>query len=129
MEVKYTLEHEIQTKVRNDNGCSVHFEYDESDFVKVASAYTINPRNNETFLLKTTTGKTIEEALGEILKHIRLMTEKTPFTVEWLKADENSKCHVSYFYCHDMLEVMQTFYKDKNRVDYIIYKCESRPIA
>lgn len=130
MEFKYQLEHEIQTKVRNDNGCSVHFEYDESDFVKVASAYTINPRNNETFLLKTATGNTLEEALGEILKHIRLLTEKTPFAVEWVKAGEpNSKRDVSYFFCHDMLEVMQTFFKDKNRVDYIIYKCETRPIS
>lgn len=129
MEVRYSLEHQIQTLVRNDNGCSVHFDYDESDFVKVASAYTINPQNNETFLLKTSTGNTLEEALGEILKHIKMLTEKTPFAVEWVKVGESGKRHVSYFYSHDMLEVMQTFFKDKNRVDYIIYKCETRPIA
>jgi len=131
MEVnKYNLEHEIQTKVRNDNGCSVHFEYDEENFVKTVSAYTINPRNNETFLLKTGTGDTVEEALNAVLKHIKALTDKTPFAVEWVKIGEsNTKRHVSYFYLHDMLEVMQTFFKDKNTVDYIIYKCETRPIS
>jgi hypothetical protein len=128
--LRYKLEHEIQTRVRNDNGCSVHFDYDESDFVKVASAYTINPVTNETFLMKTATGSTIDEALNEIIKHIRSITEKFPFAVEWVKAGESNKIkHMSYFYCHDMLEVMQTFYKDKNRVDYVIWKCELRPSA
>lgn len=129
-ELRYKLEHQIQTLVRNDNDCSVHFEFDESDFVKVVSAFTFNPRINETFLLKTGTGTTVEEALNVILNHLKFLTEKTPYSVEWVKLGESAdQRHISYFYCHDMLEVMQTFYKDKSRVDYIIHKCESRPIA
>lgn len=128
------LEHDISTFISSDNKCTVHFEYsigknpDKFLTDHTVSAYTVNPNSAETFLLKSETADTKEHALKKLLDYVKAQKGLNSFTVRWTKSGE-AKPVVSYFYCHDVLDVVEKFFHGKNSVDYIVYEIKLNPSA
>jgi hypothetical protein len=133
------LEHDISSFITKDNGATVHFEYEVLSLFKEASpikssatvtvlAYTVNPSNKEIFLLKSATSQTKEGALEEILEYVKSQKGMSSFTVKWSKSGI-SKMETSYFYCHDVTDVVKKFFAKKNLADYIVYEIKLNPIA
>ncbi len=126
------LEHKISTKIFTDNGCSTHFKYEAGK----VSAYTFNPKTNESFLLKSAMGKkSMSDALQEIVDYLETQKDSASYTVVWAKKDL-SRSDVgggtkqsSYFYCHHVLEAINRFFEGKEVLDYIIYEVKLNPIA
>ena len=123
-----SLEHEIASYITKDNGATVHFEYDNKiDKTKVA-AYTINDNTKELFLLKEATARSREDCLEQILQYVKEQKGMNSFTVKWAKVDTN-KIETSYFYFHDVIDVVKKFFDKKDAVNYIIYEIVMNSIA
>jgi hypothetical protein len=123
------LEHDIASFINKDNGATVHFEYATSPSInEQVSAYTINATTKEPFLLKWASGKTKEEALEIVLAYIKEQKGMNSFTVVWTKIGIN-KTETSYFYCHDILDVVSKFFNKKDSADYVIYEIKMNPIS
>jgi len=132
------LESEIASYVNTDNksNCTIHFEYGTeteskgtfNNPVHVASAFTVNPVSRETFLLKQEEGKTKEAALKKILEYVKNKLGQSSFTVLWMKKGD-AKMNTSYFYCHDVLDVVEKFFHGKNIPDYTVHEIRLNPIA
>lgn len=116
------LEHEIQSLIFKDNGCTVHFEYSVGNCD--VSVYTTNPQTKEIFLLKETNKVYLkEDGLKDILKYVKTQKELDSFTVIWIKKDEGTPVkQTSYFYCHDIQDAINKFFIGKDVKDYIIYE-------
>lgn len=135
------IEHQIAAFVNSDNknSCTVHFDYEHfEESAKgtqpttgwIVSAHTYNPVTEETFLLKSVEGKTKESALKKILELLKKQKGESPFTVRWLKKGEASvNTHTSYFYCHDILDVVENFFQGKNPEEYVVYEIKLNAIA
>ncbi len=123
------LEHDISSFISKDNGATVHFEYSKDSFIsETASAYTVNTDTKEVFLLKTVRTNSKELALEEILEYVKNQKSMNSFTVVWAKIPV-SKMETSYFYCHDVTDVIKKFFAKKNLADYIIYEIKLNPIS
>jgi len=126
-----SLEHEIASYISNDNGATVHFEYRDGfilgDIPKVL-AYTVNNNSKEVFLLKEVVTNSKEEGLKEILQYVKEQKGMNSFTVKWAKIGVN-KIETSYFYCHDIIDVIRKFFDQKDAANYIIYEIKLNPIA
>ena len=123
------LEHDIASFINKDNGATVHFEYATSPSInEQVSAFTVNATTKEPFLLKWASGKTKEEALESVLSYVKEQKGLSSFTVIWKKIDVN-KTETSYFYCHDVRDVIDKFFTKKDSADYIIYEIKMNPIA
>lgn len=126
---KLKLEHEISTYINKDNGCTVHFEYEpEMGNMEKVSAYTFNPVSEEKFLLASSAGVTEEGALVSILEYVKKQKGLNSFTVEWARVGTSDK-NISYFYCHDVMDVVKKFFAGKNTVDYVVYDIHLNPMA
>lgn len=131
------LEHDISTFINKDNGATVHFEYEygwiESKSethieAHTANVYTHNIKTGETFLLKSSYSITKEKALEQILEYVKTMHGLSSFTVKWKKAGDND-VYTSYFYCHDVTDVVKKFFTGKDVIDYIIYEIKLNPLS
>lgn len=123
------LEHDISSFISKDNGATVHFEYSKDSFAsETASAYTVNPETKEVFLLKTVRTNSKELALEEILEYVKNQKSMNSFTVIWKKIP-SEKTETSYFYCHDVTDVIKKFFAKKNLADYIVYEIKLNPIS
>ncbi len=123
------LEHDISSFIKKDNGATVHFEYSRDSFASdTVSAYTINENNKEVFLLKTVRTQSRELALEEILDYVKSQKGLSSFTVIWAKAG-TSNMETSYFYCHDVTDVIKKFFSKKEVADYVVYEIKLNPIA
>ncbi len=123
------LEHEISSFINKDNNATVHFEYRVESFASVtASAFTLNSTSKEVFLLKTVRTQSKELALEEILEYVKNQKGLNSFTVKWAKAG-TIQIETSYFYCHDVTDVIKKFFAKKDVVDYVIYEIKLNPIA
>ena len=123
------LEHDIASFINKDNGATVHFEYHVESFASVTvSAFTINPNNKEVFLLKTVRTQSKELALEEILEYVKNQKGLNSFTVTWAKRP-GVPVQTSYFYCHDVTDVVKKFFAKKELSDYVVYEIKLNPIA
>lgn len=126
------LEHEISSYITPDNGATVHFEYETDGLWGtpswIVSALTINPNNKEIFLLKKESASTKEGALKKILSYVKEQKGLNSFTVIWAKKG-NNKTETSYFYCHDVVDVVDKFFNNKETSQYTIYEIKMNPIA
>jgi hypothetical protein len=138
----FKLEHDIASFIGTDNGCTVHFKYEkdfsknlgvvtsDNDYDQIVSAYTVNPKSGETFLLIKKTAKTQETALKKILEYVKNQKGLSSFTVLWAKKGEAStSMNTSYFYCHDVLDVVEKFFAGKDSVNYVVYEIKLNPVA
>ena len=126
------LEHDISTFIGTDNGCTVHFEYlsRSLETEHTVSAYTVNPKSGETFLLKSANALTKELALKQILEYVKNQKGLSSFTVKWYKKGTDAlTVQTSYFFCHDILDVVEKFFAGKNPEDYIVYEIKLNPMA
>ncbi len=124
-----SLEHEIAAFIIKDNGATAHFKYEEfKDNFKV-SAYTVNNSNKEMFLLKSTEAFSCQEALADILTYVKSLKGMSSFTVKWNKTVSDLPVQTSYFYCHDITDVVNKFFSDKNIVDYVVYEIKLNPLS
>jgi hypothetical protein len=122
------IEHEIAAFIAKDNGATVHFRYDLNNNNNV-KAHTINNVNKEMFLLKEAEGDDVFESLNKILEYVKSLDGMSSFTVNWNKANSLSNIQTSYFYCHDVADVVDKFFSDKNTADYIVYEIKLNPVA
>lgn len=129
------LEDEISRTIRENNGCTVHFEYKDSSGIddinpaKWAFVTTYNHTSEETFLLKSASGKSYEDALEIILEYVNNHTKSyASHTIVW-SLKTNPKTNTSYFYCKDAVEALEKFFYGKERKDYVIYMVKLNPMA
>lgn len=128
-----SLEDKIARLIKAENK-TVHFDYEWIEIKKIAkvSAYTFNANTGETFLLKSETGEDQIEALTKILSYVEANKETmNSFTVNWSKKENGTlgKYNTSYFYCHDITEVISKFFAGKSVKDYVIYEIKLNPIS
>lgn len=133
----FDLERKISEIVHQDNNRSVHFEYirsltNEYGVVTKPSkvnAWTFNNINNESFLLKSEEGNSYSECLFKILNWLENVPKsKDHFTVKWRKMGTEG-LNVSYFYCKDVIELVEKFYERKNINEYQIFEIKMNPIS
>lgn len=133
----FKIEQEIMDIVKKDNNRSVHFEYtkevtDNTGKIVVpcrVSAWTYNDLNGESFLLKSSEGDEYEDCLSNILIWLQYsLKEKDPYTVTWKKVGVDGM-NKSYFYCNDVVEVVEKFFKGKEISEYQIFNIELMPIS
>ena len=121
----------IDSTTTNGVGQLANLAFEIKKIAKV-SAYTFNANTGETFLLKEEKGETPLEALQKISDYVEANKETmNSFTVRWTKL-ENGKLgsyNTSYFYCHDITEVISKFFTGKYIKDYVIYEIKLNPIA
>jgi len=124
------LESEISEFVRKDNNCTVHFDYSETNTNSIKlDTFTYNPKKKETFLLKSVSDVNKIECLKKIMRFLELMKNNmASYTVEWRKIG-GGETEVSYFYAHNPLEVLQTFYVGKEIEEYIVSLVKMNPMA
>lgn len=96
------------------------------------TAFTINNKTKEKFLLKIVVADNNIEAIQKILEYVeKSITSTSSFTVRWCKKENGQlgDSNLSYFYCHDALEVVKKFFEGKSVNDYVIYEIKLNPIA
>jgi hypothetical protein len=133
----FKIEQEITDIVKKDNNRSVHFEYTKEVSTPMGqlitpckiSAWTYNDSDDESFLLKSSEGNDYEECLTNILTWLQTsLKDKDPYTVTWKKIGVDG-INKSYFYCNDVVEVVEKFFKGKEISEYQIFKIELMPIS
>lgn len=128
------FENSISEYIREDNGCSVHFEYNTSNIdgsLKSIRATTFNPKKQETFLLMEIPCSEKEEGLKYIWEWVRSHStskDNSSFTVVWIKKGEH-KTFKSYFYAENVRKVLDKFFFDKNESEYVIQQVYMNPIS
>ena len=98
----------------------------------VVTAYTVNLKMAETFLLKRVVDKDHLSALQSIYEYVASNKETmNSFTVMWSKKEKGvlGSTNKSYFYCHDIKEVIEKFFTNKSVKDYVIYEIKLNPIS
>ena len=126
------FENEISSFIKEDNGCSTHFEYNKSgDSVKSIRVSTYNPKKNETFLLIEIPCDGEVDGLKSILEWIKshkLSSQDISHTILWMKRG-GGVTYKSYFYATSVRKALDKFFFDKKEDDYIIYEVKMNPIA
>lgn len=141
------LEHLVYELVRNDNGCSVHFNYfdlsnddnsdsdsdPDNDKINTINlvASTFNPIHNTSFLLWNGNGIDKEDVLEQLLHYLKTQIQPKHilhYKIKWKKTEyELTEYHESYFVGKTALEVLRKFFHDKNTHDYVIYEMTLQP--
>lgn len=129
MEKILELEDKINSIVFKDNGRICHFSYNREGDKFLVSAMTYNSNNRESFLLKKMKGNSYEECLSLILDYI-IKSRKTmkSYTVNWFRKGKFEN-NISYFYCNDIIEVLEKFYEGKDKLLYEILEIKMNPIS
>jgi hypothetical protein len=95
-------------------------------------ALTHNKQTNETFLLKSISADTHVQCLLKILEYLE-HTKKNmnTYTVNWSRIENGvvGTYNTSHFYCHDVIEVVNKFFINKNTWNYIIYDIKLNPVS
>jgi hypothetical protein len=114
------LEEEISDLINSDNGRTTYFEYCVNE--NQVNVYTYNNKNKEFFLLNKSTGSSYQESLKKALIYIK---ERDKFhecyTVSWSRKGRIGE-NISYFYCNDVIDVINKFFDRKDSKLYNIYE-------
>lgn len=127
------FEHEISELIRNDNGCHASFRYsvidDKNDKIR-CKLVTWNPKHRSTFLTHECEADSREEALYKILIYVKdnIRGPEKSYTVTW-KLKRDTKLVTSHFFAHDVYGLLDKFYYDKNKSDFVIYQIKLNPEA
>ena len=134
IQMEFSLENEIKELIQSDNKCQVRFIYNKRDNVThTVDVITINPLTGESFLMHSA----LSDGNNHIkaLEHIKYYLEERKkdnhcYAVSWKKVGEAIP-NVSYFYGHDMREVLKKFYSGKENVEdnYVIDNVKLSPVA
>ncbi len=121
------LEDKINEVLKAD-GKNIHYDY----FANGIDAYTSNIKTGENFFMTRVDNEDEEGCLKEILNYLLNHKENmTSYTVNWYKKENGNlgSYNTSYFYCKDMMEVLNKFYTGKDKTNYVIDMIKSNPIA
>jgi hypothetical protein len=133
----FELESKISEKIKSDNGRTVHFEYIKEQVDRngilispcKVSTWTFDSIITESFLLKSMEGEKYEDCLEKILEYVEsIPNSKHSYTVTWRKTGLVG-LNTSYFYCKDVVEVVEKFFEGKEINEYKIFKIELMPIS
>jgi hypothetical protein len=106
-----------------------NFEFKQKALV---SAFTYNSNTKETFLLKEVAADNHLECMQIILEYLEHTKESmNSFTVNWSKKENGrlGSYNTSFFYCHNILEVMDKFFAEKSVNDYVIHNVKLNPLS
>jgi len=124
------LESLISSKVFEDNKNTVHFDYLKTEILNFLTVYTYNPKKDESFVLIQTNGNSKLECLQKVIDYLNtIKSSPCSFTVSWVKKGEGMPTQNSYFYCEDVYEVIEKFYKNKVRQEYTVFSIVQNPIS
>lgn len=121
------LEDEI-SKILSKDEKTVHFEYINDTEVR---SWTYNSKTSEIFLLESVVGEDYVECLTEILNYVKgieLKKSYNSYTVTWERVGRRER-NISYFYCTDVIEVIEKFFKNKDKALYQIFDIKMNPIS
>jgi len=100
----------------------------ENNMVKL-DVITINPRHNQSFLFKSTTGYDKVDALKNMLEYVKNYKEKdSSYTLQWTLKGE-SDLHTSYFSAKNVLEAIDKLYYDRDPNSITIFSVILNPLA
>ncbi|TAE47498.1 MAG: hypothetical protein EAZ89_17750 [Bacteroidetes bacterium] len=105
------------------------FNYSASgDHIKL-ELFTINPRHDQSFLFHTVMGKDKVEALEQLLDYVlKTHNKERSYTVQWSKKGAG-ELHTSYFRARDMYDVLEKFYRGREKDEYVVFSVTMNPIA
>lgn len=135
------LENKIRKIVAEDNGRVAIFDYEQQrkkistiseDLTMVARTIlvvsTFNELTKEVHVMYTTKAE-LERAtcLQEVLTYLEIIKPTlSPYTLRWKKKGEPGESVRSHFYCNDALEVLEKFFANKKREEYVIFSLEMK---
>jgi len=139
------LESKIRKIVAEDNGRVAIFDYQEQrkkvlhtaseDLTMAARTIlvvsTFNEATKEVHVMYTTKPE-LEKAtcLQEVLTYLEIIKPTlSPYSLRWKKKGEPGESTVSHFYCNDALEVLEKFFANKKREEYVIFSLEMKGYA
>lgn len=137
------LEDKIRKILAEDNGRVAIFEYDEDDTPEILRAEfdarqvslkvsTFNNANKEVHVMYTTKEQHTNKAacLAEVVKYLEVIKPTlSPYTLIWAKKGEGGSSTKSYYYCNDALEVLEKFFANKKREEYVVYSLDMKGYA
>ena len=133
---KYQLENSISELIFKDNKCSTHFEYIQPCYQQSGyklNIITFNQQHNQHFLLRSTEGESFLECLEKAYQYVNKVCKKevkiNSYTVSWVSNDDNVNTTNSYFYGDNIEEVLEKFYFNKKKEDFIIHSINLNPIS
>lgn len=105
------------------------FNYLQLDASLRLELFTINPRHDQSFLFHAIEGRDKVDALEKMLDYVlKNYNRERSYTVQWAKKG-GGELHTSYFRARDMYEVLEKFYKGRDRDDYTVFSITLNPIA
>lgn len=122
------FEHEISELIRMDNGCHASFRYSQQGDVILCKLVTWNPTHRSTFLTHQCEAMSREEALYKMLMYVKdhIRGPDRSYTVTW-RAKNSSKLVTSHFFAYDIYGLLDKFYYDKQKSQFIIYQIKLNP--
>lgn len=106
------------------------FNYHDIENNKVKlDVITINPRHNQSFLFKSTSGYDKVDALKNMFEYVKNYKEKdSSYTIQWTLKGE-SDLHTSYFSAKNVLEAIDKLYYDRDPNSITIFSVILNPLA
>ncbi|WP_310393372.1 hypothetical protein [Hymenobacter sp.] len=111
------IQREIEQHLGLEPG-QLRFEFRQLDGVMRLDLITVNPRHQQSFLLRYETGHDEVECLRKMLDYVRhLRDTESPFTLQW-RARGDKELHTSYFRAHNAYEALDKLYfgRDLNTI-------------
>ncbi len=137
------LEDKIRKILAEDNGRVAIFEYDEDNMPEFMRAEkdphcialtvsTFNGVTKEVHIMYTTKEQHTNKVacLAEVVKYLEVIKPTlSPYTLVWAKKGEGGSSTKSYYYCNDALEVLEKFFANKKREEYVVYSLDMKGYA
>ncbi len=137
------LEESIRKTISQDNGRIAIFEYEqgtpkfkpggireETIYIEriVLTVSTFNEKTKEvTVMYKTDPGIDKVVCLAEVSHYLEVIKPTiSPYTMTWKKKGNAEESTKSFFYCNDMVEVLDKFFATRKREEYVIFSLEMK---
>ena len=126
MELEGLITDEIQ---KGDNNVKLTFNYSTTMINRtIVKVFTRNPVSKEFFLLSSAVSINTVSALEILLEYAQThKSDMSSFTVVWVRRGGTQT--TSYFYCKNVVELIEKFFDGKDPSLYIIYEIKLNPIA
>ena len=122
----------IQNEIKNFLGLrsdEVIFEFSNIDGKIKLDLITINPRHNQSFLLKTINGFDKTDVLHKMLDYVRTHKDKEgSFTIQWMIKGMN-ELQTSYFRAKNMYDAMDKLYYGRDINNITVFSIVLNPVA
>ncbi len=125
------LEDKIRKMVAEDNKRIAIFEYSTKAGIVEREILTVSTFNSETkevtVMYTTEAQEGRKDCLAEVIKYLEITKPSIcPFTMRWKKKGPGEESTLSYFHCNDMQEVLDKFFANRNKKEYVIFSLEMK---